>query len=190
MLSHIIFAEAKSTYFSHSRSHSKRCRPNLLLLFVHLTVRLQSLGCLTVRALPQENLQDGEERDLLPVRRIESHLKDFSGQLVARQVGIYTIVLDNTFSRSVVGRCDWLAACVTWLLSGVVRLLSAELRSIVTCLLKQSGHAICSELTHLPRRWSIHIFPLSETPLRHTAQHLYTFESVSRVRALSKIIQP
>nr|NP_001041461.1 zinc finger protein 6 [Ciona intestinalis]XP_009860813.1 zinc finger protein 6 isoform X1 [Ciona intestinalis]FAA00159.1 TPA: zinc finger protein [Ciona intestinalis] len=37
--------------------------------------------------------------ELIPSRRINSHVEAFEGNLVARKCGIYTIVLDNTFSK-------------------------------------------------------------------------------------------
>uniref|UniRef100_H2Y5I2 GOLD domain-containing protein n=1 Tax=Ciona savignyi TaxID=51511 RepID=H2Y5I2_CIOSA len=46
------------------------------------------------------SLPEGEEiHELVPLRRINSHLEAFKGHLVARKCGIYTIVLDNTYSK-------------------------------------------------------------------------------------------
>ncbi|CAK8684177.1 FYVE and coiled-coil domain-containing protein 1-like isoform X2 [Clavelina lepadiformis] len=43
--------------------------------------------------------EEDEPQDLMAARRIESHLEPFIGQLEAKQEGVYSIVLDNTFSR-------------------------------------------------------------------------------------------
>nr|CAB3247743.1 ZF(FYVE)-6 zinc finger protein 6 [Phallusia mammillata] len=43
--------------------------------------------------------EESEEHELVPVRKIDSHIEPFIGQVVAQKPGIYTIVLDNTYSR-------------------------------------------------------------------------------------------
>ena len=45
--------------------------------------------------------EDNTMVDILPSRKIDSHIKPFSGDLVANQEGVYTLVFDNTFSMLV-----------------------------------------------------------------------------------------
>ena len=55
--------------------------------------------CIFIMAFILHQLQEEAMLELVPLSRINSHIEPFIGDLVARQEGLYTLVLDNTFSR-------------------------------------------------------------------------------------------